>query len=58
MYILTSKGAPLHAMCVRRIDFNQCFIRGPTLPAHFSMPRFLVIFQAPVTVINLARVAS
>ena len=36
--------------------FNQCSIRGPTLPAHFSMPRFWVIFSG--TVINSVRVAS
>ena len=55
MYDLTLKGAYLLAIFVRTIDVNQCFIRGPTLPAHFSMSRFLVIFfQARVTVINFA----
>ena len=39
MCILTSKGAHLHAIFVRRIEFNQRFIRGPTLPAHFSMTK-------------------
>ena len=59
MYVLTSQGAYLHAIFERTIDFNKCFIRGPTLPAHFSMSLFLVIyFQAPVTVINFARVDS
>ena len=43
MYVLTSKGTHLHAICVRTIDFNQCFVKGPTLPAHFPMPSFLVI---------------
>ena len=58
MYVLISKGAHLQAICVRTIDFNQCFLRGPTLPAHFSMPRFGWYFQALFTVTNFARVAS
>ena len=48
MYVLISKGAHLHAICVRTIDFNQCFIRGPTLPAHFSTPHFWVIFSGTI----------
>ena len=37
---LTSKGAHLDAIFLRTIYFNEYFIKGPTLPAHFSMPLF------------------
>ena len=43
--VLISKGTHLHPIYVRMIDFNQCFIRGPTLPAYFSTSRFWVIFS-------------
>ena len=51
MYDFTSQGAYLHAIFVRTIDFNKCFIRGPTLPAHFPMSLLLVNFQAPVIIL-------
>ena len=40
------------------IDFNQCFIRGPTLAAHFSMPRFSVIFSGTCYRFQFCRVDS
>ena len=62
MYVLTSLGAYLHAIFVRTIDFNKCFIRGPTLPAHFSMSLFfgdifrhlLPLLILPVLIHNVA----
>ena len=44
MYVLISKGAHLQAICVRTIDFNQCFIRG----AHFACPFFNATFLGDI----------